>query len=304
MPIDPMMKQILDAIPFPQISELGPQLTRAKVRESLGMLPPPVELPRIEDRTIDGDIRVRIYWPVAEAKDLPVVVFYHGGGFVIGDLDTHDGMTRLIAAQTGAIVVAVDYRLAPEHPFPAAVDDAFAALKWVAAHAEELGADPSRLAVAGDSAGGNLSAVVSQLARDAGGPAIKFQLLWYPATAIDNSLPSMSQNAEAPVLSVGDIQTFFRFYVGTDNFDDLPPTLAPARAENLAGLPAAYIAVAEFDPLRDDGVTYAELLRAAGVPVELHNAETLVHGYAAFSTMVPAATEAFNQALAALKAAL
>ncbi|HZZ51724.1 MAG TPA: alpha/beta hydrolase [Pseudonocardia sp.] len=304
MPIDPMMKQILDAVPFPQIAELGPQKTRAMIAEQLGMLPPPVELPRIEDRTIDGDIPVRIYWPVADAKDLPVVVFYHGGGFVIGDLNTHDGMTRLIAAQTGAIVVAVDYRLAPEHPFPAAVDDAFTALKWVSAHAAELGADPSRLAVAGDSAGGNLSAVVSQLARDAGGPAIKFQMLWYPATAIDRSLPSMTQNADAPVLSVGDIDTFLGYYTGKDNTTDLPPTLAPARAENLADLPQAYIAVAEYDPLRDDGIKYAELLRAAGVEVELHNAETLVHGYAAFSTMVPAASEAFNQAVAALKAAL
>ena len=304
MPIDPVMKLVLDAVPTASIAEVGYQVVRDAIRERMAAMPPPAELPRVEDRTITGGIKTRIYWPVSDPSDLPVVVFYHGGGWVIGDLDSHDATARAIAGGVGAVVVAVDYRLAPEHPYPAAVDDAFAALKWVSEHAAELGADPSRLAVAGDSAGGNLAAVVSQLARDAGGPPIKFQLLWYPATTLDSSLPSMTENADAPVLSTADTFAFLELYLKGHDADARPATLAPANAESLVGLPPAYIATAQYDPIRDDGVRYAELLRAAGVPVELHNAETLVHGYVSFGIAVPAAAEAVAKALEAVKAAL
>jgi acetyl esterase/lipase len=303
MAIDPVMRQILQAAPVPSITELGPLETRARIRESAASQPTRIDLPRIEDRTIDGGIPVRIYWPVTDTEGLPVVVFYHGGGFVICDLDTHDGMARAIAAKAETVVVSVDYRLAPENPYPAAVEDAFAALKWVAKNAGQLGADPARLAVAGDSAGGNLSAVVSQLARDAGGPEIKYQLLWYPATVLDASLPSMVEDND-PTASVMDIMTFLELYAGSQNSDDLPPTVAPGRAQNFTELPSAYIAVAGQDPLRDDGLRYAELLKGAGVPVHTHNAENLVHGYTLFASVVPAAAEAFDKALAALKAAL
>jgi acetyl esterase len=304
MPIDPVMKLVLDAVPMASIAEVGYQGVRDSLKERLAAMPPPAELPRVEDRTIADGIRTRIYWPVSDPSDLPVVVFYHGGGWVIGDLDSHDATARAIAGGVGAVVVAVDYRLAPEHPYPAAVDDAFAALKWVSEHAAELGADPSRLAVAGDSAGGNLAAVVSQLARDAGGPPVKFQLLWYPATTLDTSLPSMTENADAPVLTAADTFAFLELYLKGHDADARPATLAPANAESLAGLPPAYIATAQYDPIRDDGVRYAELLRAAGVPVEHHNAETLVHGYVSFGIVVPAAAEAIAKALAAVKAAL
>jgi acetyl esterase/lipase len=304
MPIDPVMKLVLDALPMASIAEVGYQEVRDAIRERLAAMPPPAELPRVEDRTITGGIKTRIYWPVSDPSDLPVVVFYHGGGWVIGDLDSHDATARAIAGGVGAVVVAVDYRLAPEHPYPAAVDDAFAALKWVSEHAAELGADPSRLAVAGDSAGGNLAAVVSQLARDAGGPPVKFQLLWYPATTLDFALPSMTENADAPVLTAADTFAFLELYLKGHDADARPATLAPANAESLAGLPPAYIATAQYDPIRDDGVRYAELLRAAGVPVELHNAETLVHGYVSFGIAVPAAAEAVAKALEAVKAAL
>lgn len=261
---------------------------------------------RVENRHIDGPagpIPVRVYWPDS-VENPPVTMYFHGGGFAVGDLDTHDGTARNHAVSAEAVVVSVDYRLAPEHPYPAAVDDVWAATRWVAANADSLGADGSRLAVAGDSAGGTLSAVVAQLARDNDGPPIAFQLLWYPSTMWDNSLPSFAENADAPVLDRGAIDAFSRWYAGDVDLSDPPAGLAPGRADSLAGLPPAYIAVAGHDPLRDDGARYAELLAASGVTVELHLADTLVHGYLGYAGVVPAATEATERGLAALRAAL
>jgi acetyl esterase/lipase len=251
-----------------------------------------------------GDIGVRIYRPPGVGDRPPVVVYFHGGGFAVGDLDTHDGTSREHAVGAGAVVVSVDYRLAPEHPYPAAVDDAWAVTRWVTTHGAELGADPTRLALAGDSAGGNLAAVIAQRARAAGGPAVAFQLLWYPATMWDETLPSYTENAFAPVLDRAAILAFSRWYAPDADFTDPAPELAPGRARDFAGLPPAYVAVAGHDPLRDDGVRYAELLAAAGVEVELHNAESLVHGYLGYSGVVPAATEATGRGLAALRTAL
>ena len=262
---------------------------------------------RVEDRAIDGPagpINIRIYWPPNGDATPPVVVFFHGGGFVVGDLDTHDGTCRQHAVGASAVVVSVEYRLAPEHPYPAAIDDAWAALQWVAEHGSEIGADTSRLAVAGDSAGGNISAVIAQRSRDEGGPPILFQLLWYPATLWDSSLPSFTENAGAPILDSAAVAAFSRYYAGEIDLFDPPPGMAPGRAANLADLPAAYIAVAGLDPLRDDGMRYGELLAAADVPVEVHNAESMVHGYLGYAGVVPAATEAMDRGLAALKAAL
>ncbi len=309
--IDPTLKAMLDAFPLTFTAADGVEVAREKIRQ---LQAPPEMLPdmRIEERTVGHgdltDIPVRIYWPpVAQHTDLPVVVFYHGGGWAIGDLDTHDPLARAHAVGAEAIVVSVDYRLAPEHPFPAGVDDCWAALQWVGEHAAELGGDPNRIAVAGDSAGGNLAAVMAQLARDNGGPALAFQLLWYPTTAADLSLPSFTENADAPILDRDVIDAFLLWYVpGVDISDPttLPVTLAPANAADLCGLPPAYIGTAEHDPLRDDGAHYAELLNAAGVPAELSNEPTLVHGYASFALLIPAAAEATNRGLAALKAAL
>lgn len=300
------MLKVLDAVPYQLSLRDGVDAARRRLRE-LPRRPVHPEL-RVADRTIDGpagELAVRVYWPPADGTDpAPVVVFFHGGGFVAGDLDTHDGIARLHAVGAGAVVVSVDYRLAPEHPFPAAVRDALAATEWVAAHAAELGADPDRLAVAGDSAGGNLSAVVAQLARDAGGPAIAFQLLWYPATSYDTSLPSFTENAEAPIVDLRSIAEVTLAYAGDVDLSDPPATMAPARAASLADLPPAYIAVAGHDPLRDDGIRYGDLLAAAGVPVQVHNATTLVHGYLGYAGVVPVATEATDRGLAALKAAL
>ena len=171
-------------------------------------------------------------------------------------------------------------------------------------HGSEIGADATRLALAGDSAGGNISAVIAQRSRDEGGPPISFQLLWYPATLWDSSLPSFTENAGAPVLDSAAVAAFSRYYAGEIDLFDPPPGIAPGRAANLAGLPPAYIAVAGLDPLRDDGKRYGELLAAADVPVEVHNAETMVHGYLGYAGVVPAATDAMDRGLAALRVAL
>jgi acetyl esterase/lipase len=307
-PLDAILMKVLQAVPFQLSADDGLAAARQRLRD----LPRRAVHPdlRVENRTIDGPaspIPVRIYWPPVASGQLttpPVLLYFHGGGFVVGDLDTHDGTAREHAVGAGAVVVSVDYRLAPEHPYPAAIDDAWAATQWVAENAAELGADGTRLAVAGDSAGGTIAAVIAQRARDNSGPPIAFQLLWYPSTMWDPALPSFAENASALVLDRQAIAAFSRWYAGEIDLSDPPAGMAPGRAKNLSGLPPAYIAVAGHDPLRDDGVRYGELLAAAGVPVEVHNAETLVHGYVGYAGVVPAATDALDRGLAALRAGL
>jgi acetyl esterase/lipase len=304
--VDAILQKVLEAVPFQLTTAGGVEEARRRFRD----LPRrPVHLEVLaEDRLIEGPagrIPIRVYRPPTDDDaPSPGVVFFHGGGWSVGDLDTYDGTARSHAVGARAVVVSVDYRLAPEHPYPAAVDDAWAATRWVADHAADLGVDGSRLAVAGDSAGGNLAAVVAQLARDASGPPIRFQLLWYPSTTFDTSLPSFTENADAPVLGLDGCKGFTRWYIGDFDLTELPATLAPAHAASLAGLPPAYIAVAGHDPLRDDGARYAELLSAAGVPVELDNADTLIHGYLGYEGVVPAATEAAERGFSALRMAL
>jgi acetyl esterase/lipase len=258
------------------------------------------------DRTIpgpgpDADIPVRVYRPrQASHTPRPLVVHYHGGGFVFGDLRMGDWLGGNVAATVGAVVVSVDYRLAPVHRFPAAVEDCYAALAWAAANAAELGAD-GPLAVLGESAGGTLSAVMGLLARERGGPAISHQALIYPATDMTAARPAALANA--PFLSADEMVAYRRLYLGPDG-DPGNPWASPLLAAGHAGLPPALIQVAEHDPLREDGVRYAAALRAAGVPVRLTEYVGVPHGFVNFPGLCRGAHQALAEICAEQRAAL
>ena len=263
---------------LPQLHELGPEGAREQVRAITGDPgEPPVD--EVTDETIPGpagEIPVRAYRPGGEGA-LPTVAYFHGGGWVVGDLDTHDRTCRTLANATGGLVVSVDYRLAPEHPFPAAVEDAYAATEWLGEHAGEFGGDTDRLAVAGDSAGGNLAAVVSLMARDRDGPMIDHQALVYPVVD-DEVYESTRENAEGYGLDSAVGEWFDECYIQSEVHRG-NRYLYPMNARDHAGLPAATVLTAEFDPLRDEGTAYAERLSAAGVRVNLENYEGMIHGF-------------------------
>ncbi len=237
----------------------------------------------VRDLLIDADVplHARHYAPGEPGGPHPLLVFFHGGGFVFGDLDTHDGLCRLLCRHAGAHILAVDYRLAPEDPFPAAVEDAQAALDWAFANAITLGADPFRIAVSGDSAGGNLAAVVSQLATRDGGPAPVLQLLIYPAMDSTGRHRSRELFGEGFFLTKAHIDWFEAHYLGADRARGLDPRVSPLLAEDLSGLPPAFVVTAGFDPLRDEGEAYVEALRAAGTSARLRRFPGLIHGFAA-----------------------
>jgi acetyl esterase len=259
----------------------------------------------VEDRAVPGpagEIPVRAYRPSDEAL-LPVLVWFHGGGWTIGSLETHDLTCRSLANAVGCIVVSVDYRLAPEHKFPSAADDAFAATQWVEDHAGELGGDPNRIAVGGDSAGGNLAAVVSLLAREAGGPDLRFELLVYPVTDHEFESPSMHENATGYFLELESMRWFYNQYL-RDERDGADWRFSPARADDLSGLPPAFVLTAEFDPLRDQGEAYARRLEAAGVPVEARRYDGVFHGFFGMRDLMDPAQQAFDDVTKALRRAL
>ena len=301
MPLDSDIQAILDlfeSMGVPDFWTMTPEEAR-----NFELAPPP-EVPtpvggEVADRTIPGseaDIGVRIYRPGEERTG--VVLYFHGGGWVIGGLDSHDETSRHICSGSGQTVVSVDYRLAPETRYPGAVTDCFDATAWVAANADELGVDAGRLAVAGDSAGGNLAAAVAQKARDRGGPAIAFQLLIYPVTNADFDTASCLENAEGYFLTRKSMQWFWDHYA-PDPESRSEPYAAPLLG-NLDGLPPALVQTAEFDPLRDEGEAYAEALRAAGCEVELTRYDGLIHGYFGMQAAVAASRTAMRQACDAL----
>ncbi|EYF04865.1 putative lipase [Chondromyces apiculatus DSM 436] len=284
-----------------------PVEARKRMDEGSRLITPRVSpAPAHEDRRIpveNGSLPVRIYTPPsAGSAPLPVVVFFHGGGFSRGSLVSHHGECQGLAVKAEAIVVAVDYRLAPEHRFPAAVDDALAAFRWVAEHAATFGGDPTRIAVAGDSAGGNLAAVV---ARETRGDAHKpvFQLLVYPATDMTRSLPSHRHFREGFFLTEASINIFLAAYLNSEA-EQRDPRASPLLAGDHGGQPPAMVLTAGFDPLRDEGDAYAKALAEAGVPVEHRSYEGLIHGFFNMSAMVDAAHHGFDDAARALRRAL
>ena len=308
--IQAFLRQVAEA-GLPSIQDLTPAAAReqfeAGMRARLEVFPaPPVAA--IDDREIpgpDGPIPVRVYRD-SDAADgrCPVLAWFHGGGHVIGSLDTHDAMARSLCRKSGCMVVSVDYRMGPEHPFPAAVDDCAAAVQWLAENGGEIGADPERIAVGGDSAGGNLAAVVALLARDGGGPALRHQLLVYPVTDYRCRGPSYERYARGyGTLEAESMHWFKRHYLGG-------PELAgdwrasPLLAANHGGLPPALVITAECDVLRDEGIAYAERLAEFGTPCEHVSFAGMIHGFFGLLGIAGAAEEAHGRSARALRAAL
>ena len=299
MPVDPQIRQVIDALAaseFGPVHELAPAGARAQYERMVkarAIEPAPVGA--IEDRAIPGPasgLPVRIYRPARDAGDSPALVYYHGGGHVIGTLDTHDAVARNLCNDAGCVVVSVDYRLAPEHKFPAAAEDAFAAVRWCATHGPDIGIDPLRIAVGGDSAGGNLAAVAALMARDAGGPAVRLQVLVYPVT--DYVCDTASYRTYAQGYGMLDAQSmrWFRDHYLRGEADRLDWRAAPLRADDLSGLPPALVLTAQCDVLHDEGEAYAQRLRAAGVEVDYRDCEGMIHGFFTMAPMIDGAVRA------------
>lgn len=310
MSLDPLVKAFLDraaAIPRPKAWEVPPAVTR---KSFAGMMqvagPKDVPVGRIDNLTIPGPggpIRARAYAPVAAAGPLPALIYFHGGGFVVGSLESHDGLCRLFAAEGGFRLIAVEYRLAPEHPYPAAVEDAWAATQWIEQNAAELGLDAGRLAVGGDSAGATLAAIVTQIAREKGGLRLAAQLLMFPQVQIGGETASMHQFAVGYFLERRTIEYFNTLYLPPDADRDAPH-VSPLKAHDFADLPPAYVMLGGYDPLHDEGLAYAEKLRAAGVPVTVADHAGMVHCFIYLQTVLPQAHDAVADAAKAMRALL
>lgn len=311
MPLDPLVKALLDqmaAEATPPVWEMEPAAARAAfvaLMDAVG--PKDVPIGKVENLSIPGpagDLELRLYSPVAAGSaPLPGLVFYHGGGFVFGDLDTHDGLCRILANEAGVRVIAVHYRLSPEHKFPAAIDDALAALSWVETNAASLGVDANLLAVGGDSAGGTLAAIVAQTAKAKGGPKLSYQMLFFPITQIGEEMGSFNAFGEGYFLERNALLCFYEHYL-PDDADKSDPRVSPLKANDLGGLPPTYVVLAGFDPLHDEGLAYAEKLRAAGVEVAIADYPDMVHGFIYMQSVLPQAQRALHTAAEALKKAV
>jgi acetyl esterase len=304
MPLHPLISQLVELLaatgaPPPWESTLEEVRAGHLQRRAWGG--PLVELVEILDRTIAGSLNVRIYHPSTQ-RPAPVLIWYHGGGWVVGSIEAQEPICRLLAVRSQCAVVAVDYRLAPEHPFPAALDDASAVLAWVRAEGHLHGLDATRIAVGGDSAGANLAAVVALRAGDSGLPALRFQALVYPVTDATMAHPSYTELATGYVLTAQGMRWYFDQYA--PGVDPRHPELSPLHARSLRGLPPALVLTAEFDPLRDEGEAYARRLQTEGVPVTLHRCPGVVHGFFAMAGFVDTADEAVTEVAAAVREAL
>ncbi|HMI85217.1 MAG TPA: alpha/beta hydrolase [Polyangiaceae bacterium] len=287
----------------PAQESLPVALARAQMISSVLMVEEAAcSLFRIRDETIAGSLPIRIYVPREASEPLPVATFLHGGGFLLGDLDTHDVACRRLARDADCIVVAVHYRRGPEHRFPAAADDAMTSFHWTVANAAKLGGDPARVGVIGDSAGGNLATGISLLARDTGGPAPIFQLLVYPPLDFYRRAESHRRFAQGYLLSSSTIDWYSANYADRSDWDDM--RASPLLAKDLRGVAPAHIVTAGFDPLRDEGRAYAARLREAGVEVQLHEESTLTHAFFNMAGVIPAARIASQRIARALHAGL
>jgi acetyl esterase len=316
MPLDPVAAVVIEMLEqyFPAVDEVDDAVRAREIQDAIPAAPIVDEVADVEDRTIPGpagEIPIRIYHPLEPAtgptgSGAPGIAFFHGGGWTICGLDSHDGACRRLANALGAVVVSVDYRLAPEHPFPAAADDSYAATEWVAAHVTELGIDPGRLVVAGDSAGGNLAAVVALMARDRGGPPLAFQLLVYPvidSSDARNERPSRSENAVGYFLTLSQMEWYRAQYLADEDAGS-DPYVSPHLAESHVGLPPACIVTAEMDLLRDEGEAYGTVLEAAGVAVTVHRAPGMFHGFFNMDAALTGAADAQAVAFATMRSAL
>ncbi|RSL34006.1 steryl acetyl hydrolase [Salibacterium salarium] len=303
MGLDPQAKFILE-----QMEEAGAppmhEQTPEEARESTDFSPlagEPEDVEKVENRTIPGpggEIPVRIYTPEGQGP-FPALVFYHGGGWVIGDLDTVDVPCRLLANQSNCVVISVDYRLAPEYKFPAAADDAYAVAKWTVENGASIQVDGERVAVGGDSAGGNLAAVVSLMARDSQEFSLAYQLLIYPVTNHSYETLSYQENADGYLLTKDSMEWFWNHYLRNKE-DGKNPYASPFLADNLSGLPPALVVTAGFDPLRDEGEAYAKRLKEAGVPVEAKRYDGMIHGFFWMPGVLDQGKACIDQASAAL----
>jgi acetyl esterase len=306
MPLDPQAKVVLDMLNAAgemDLAALPPAEMRA-VFDNMPMPGEPTPVAEVEDLSVpgpDGDVPVRIYRPAGPGPH-PALVYFHGGGFVIGSIETHDGTCRDLAAGAGCVVVSVDYGLAPERPFPAAPEECYAVTRWVAENAGSISVDGARIAVGGDSAGGNLAAVVALLGRDRGGPEIAHQLLIYPITDHAFDTDSYRDNAEGYMLTREMMEWFWGHYLprpeqGEDH------RASPLRVKDLSGVAPASVITAEFDPLRDEGEAYAQRLIAAGVPTRLTRYDGVFHGFFAMGAAIDKGKAAVAQASSALREA-
>jgi acetyl esterase len=304
MPVDPQIQTLLDkgtGVPATHTLTVEAARTQYDARISLMALPAPVG--DVTERTVEGpggSMILRVYTPRSPGS-YPLLVFFHGSGFVLCSLNTHDGMCRNLCAGADCLVVSVDYRLAPEHKFPAAIDDCVFATRWVADHATELNGDAARLVITGDSAGGNIAAATALRLRDEGGPPLCGQLLLYPVTDYHTpGTPSYEANAEGYGLTRDTMKWFWDHYL-TDPSEASNPYAAPLRARDLSGLPPALVITAEYDPLRDEGERYAERLRDAGVGTALLRYDGMNHGFLFWVGLVDKAGDAMAEACAWLR---
>lgn len=305
MPLDPQVVQVMEAMAalgLPPADTVSPEEARANAK--LRKRSPGPEVAKVEDRTIpgpDSDVPVRIYTPESSGP-FPILVWFHGGGWVVGDLESADGSARNLCVGGQCVVVSVDYRLAPDAKFPGPAEDCWAATIWAVDNAARINGDPTRLAVGGDSAGGNLAAVMALMAAERGGPEIALQLLIYPVTDVNFNTVSYSDNAEGYSLTKVGMQWYWEHYLENDA-DALNPYAAPLQAESLVGQPPALVITAEFDPLRDEGEAYAKRLTEAGVATTVTRYDGMIHGFFSMTAVVDKSQQAMDQASSALRSA-